>query len=123
MTPEREKELKAELDKLTGAVNPAIDTRKQWMDDHMAEYAKFQLGDEIYERETGCKLGVVTELYRYWDSQNDPRYDTSMTIEYRFKTLDGFFDNTSRRGGYTNWTFATKEEIKQHFEEKARALA
>lgn len=76
----------------------------------MVDYAKFKVGDPIYERETGVCLGTVTKLYRYWGDQRDPRYDTSMSIEYQFNTGGNFHDNTSRRGTMTDWVFCTAAE-------------
>lgn len=107
------KALDAELALHNQAVDAAVANRKAWMDGHMKDYAKFQVGDEIYERESGRKLGVVTELYRYWGT-NNALYDTSMSIEYKFSADGRYIDNTSSRGSYTRWKFATREEAAEY---------
>jgi hypothetical protein len=86
------------LDQLNKAVDDAIATRKKWMDDHMVDYAKFQVGDEIYDGDTGRRLGVVTRLYRYHADRN-PLLDRHMSIDYEFCVGKNMFDNTSRHLG------------------------
>jgi hypothetical protein len=71
-------ELDAELAALNAAVNDALRKRREWMDKHMTDYAKFQVGDELVDMRTGRVLGTVCELYRYWGGRDD-RYDTSNT--------------------------------------------
>ena len=86
------------LDQLNKAVDDAIAARKKWMDDHMVDYAEFRVGDEIYDGDTGERLGVVTRLYRYHADRN-PLLDRSMNIEYEFCIGKNMFDNTSRHLG------------------------
>lgn len=117
---QRDEELKA----LTAAVESAIKARKDWMDANMAHYAKFKVGDEIYDRRSGLCLGVVTKLYRYWGSQNDPRHDTSMNVEYEYRQPgSNFIDNTSSRGSFTDYAFATREEMAAEFKARAERMA
>lgn len=99
-------DLKAELAALNKSVEGAIATRKKWMDDHMVDYAKFKIGDVLYDANTGRWMGVVTEYYRY--HQGDPRFDTSMSIAYCFKTDQRCTDNTSRQPGV--W-FTTAQQM------------
>lgn len=103
---ERRAALNAELAKLNEDVEAAISARKKWMDDHMADYAKFKIGDVLYDGDTGRWMGVVTEYYRY--HQGDPRFDTSMSIDYRFKNDMRTIDNTSRQPGV--W-FTTAQQM------------
>lgn len=115
MTPEME----AELTALNKEVEEAMAKRTKWLDDHMAMVAKFQIGDEIYDIKTGRLLGVVTEHYRY--HRGDPRFDDSLSINYRYKTeFHGVIDNTFRQMGV--W-FGTKEDARSYHERKARSLA
>jgi hypothetical protein len=86
--------LDAELAQLNEDVDRAIATRKAWMDAHMTDYARYQVGDVLYDLDTGRRLGTVVELYRYWGSQDDPRFDRSMAVHYRYGS-----DNTSRQPG------------------------
>lgn len=97
MTPEKQAALDAELRTLNQDAAAALLKRKQWMDAHMKDYAEIQAGEQIYDSEKGL-LGVVTEHYRYWDNK-DPRYDTSMSIDYCYSAPNGTIDNTSRQPG------------------------
>jgi hypothetical protein len=97
---QRRKELDIELKVLSQAVTEASAARTKWMDDHMEDYSKFRVGDEIYDVNC-CKLGVVTGLYRYHDSMTvDCRYKPSRDYGFPYE------DNTSRQCSY----FYTKEE-------------
>lgn len=106
------KRLDADLARLNDAVKHALRTRKAWMDEHMPDYAKVQVGEEIFDMRTCERLGVVTKLYRY-HGDRDPRYDTSMSIEYEFETGRSgcaiFHDNTSRHGSY--FPVGTRAEV------------
>ena len=92
------KALEGVLDKLTAKFAAAWAERKSWMDAHMEDFARFKVGDEIFNLETGERLGEISQLYRYWGSDNrDPQYDTTMDIQYQYHTGNNCFDNTSRR--------------------------
>ncbi len=108
--------LDAKLDALNQAVEKAIHARTVWMNEHMKDYAKFQIGDEIYD-ERGYSLGTVTEHYRY--HAGDPRFDTSMFIHYRYRTPGGYNDNTSRQIGVG---FYTREEAERNLRYAAERL-
>ena len=60
-----------EIAVLNQKVDEAINKRKAFLDSKMSEVAKVKIGEEIYNLETGQLLGVVTELYRYWDNRNE----------------------------------------------------
>lgn len=92
-----EAELRNELMVLNAEVTAILAKRKAWMDAHMPEFAKVQVGESIYDLDTGRCLGIVSELYRYWDNQNNPLYDTSMDVCYQYNKGNNIFDNTSRR--------------------------
>ena len=117
--PEQRKILDAKLETLNKAVGDAVAARTKWMDEHMADYSKFQIGDEIYSK-NGIKLGIGAELYRY--HAGDSRFDTSMYIHQRYRVDNGGFeylDNTSRQTGRS---FFTKEGIRRHLQGTLSAL-
>ena len=117
MTEERRVALATELDRLNAEVKTAIAKRERWMDAHMPDYAKYQVGEAIYDMRSGARLGVVSRLYRYWGGR-DPQYDVSMVIDYEFKTPQGFYDNTSRHAGGL-W-IGTAQELTAYHESQAR---
>jgi len=85
----------AHLDELNDAVDKAVAARKQWMDDNMAAFAEFKVGDVVYDRTTGAWVGQISKLYRV--HQDDPRFDRSMSVDYQFETSPRCFDNTNRQ--------------------------
>ena len=90
--------LQKELELLNSEVTAVLAKRKKWMDDHMTDFAKFKVGDEIYNLQTGQYLGVISKLYRYWgEDHRDPQYDTAMNVEYQYHTGNNCYDNTSRQ--------------------------
>lgn len=95
----RRSELLKELEALNVEVTAVLAKRKAWMDGHMADFAKVKVGEDIYNMDTGAKLGTVSELYRYWDSQQNPLYDVTMDVNYQFHTGANCYDNTSRHRG------------------------
>ncbi len=93
--------LNTELKRLNEAVQEAIRLRQVWMDAHMDDYAELHVGDDIYDLNSGRKLGVVTELYRPTWGSPGPRETESMRVYYKYKTGEHggaiFIDNTSRQ--------------------------
>ena len=90
--------LQKELDALNAEVTAVLTKRKKWMDDHMADFAKYKVGEEIYNLQTGSRLGVISRLYRYWgEYHRDPQYDNQMNIEYEYHIGNNCYDNTSRQ--------------------------
>lgn len=112
-------ELDSKLISLNNAVTDAIAKRTAWMDAHMADYARYPIGTELFNMDTGARLGTVSEYYRYWGGR-DPQYDTSMTIEYKLNVRDNMYDNTSRHGGSV-W-FGSREELSEHLRSRAEYL-
>lgn len=89
---------RAELKRLNAAVTDAADARRKWLDAKMTEYAPLKIGDEIWNVETGVRLGIVSRIYRYHGgSSADFQYDTSLTWDYEYETSPKSFDNTSRQ--------------------------
>ena len=88
--------MKVKLDYLNLAVDEAIKVRKDWLDEMMPKVAKYKIGDDLYNLETGAFLGTVSKLYRYSPSQ---LYDTSLHCYYEYETSPRCFDNTSRQSG------------------------
>lgn len=93
---------KGELADLNAAVSAAIETRRLWLDAKMHECSRLQVGDDIYDLDSGRRLGRVTELYRYWRDRDDGVRDTSVSCHYQYETSVRLcFDNTSRQVGLT----------------------
>ena len=105
--PEQRKILDAKLETLNKAVGDAVAARTKWMDEHMADYSKFQIGDEIYSK-NGIKLGIVAELYRY--HAGDSRFDTSMYIHQRYRVDNGGFEYLDNR--ITRFPFSRSSTIR-----------
>lgn len=112
--------LDEELLALNSAVKDALASRKAWMDAHMPDYAKYQVGEAIYDLRTSRLLGEVIGHYRYWGGNAE--FDTSMSIEYRYKEPAplryNFIDNTSRHAG--TLSLGNAEELALHHESQAR---
>jgi len=113
-------EMDQELAALNQAVEDALAARKSWMDAHMADYAKYQIGEDIYNKVTGVLLGTVCGYYRYHAGKN-PRLDTSMSIDYLYKsdTHSNYTDNTSRQIGLS---ICNRAELAQIYETEAKML-
>lgn len=107
-------ELNAQLAALNSDVDAAHARRRQWMDEHMADYAKYPIGETLFDRRTGHKLGKVVEHYRY--HRDNPLYDTSMSIDYRFSNGD----NTSCYGGSV--VPCSLDELRRHYRLMANSL-
>ncbi|WP_131726071.1 hypothetical protein [Mycobacteroides abscessus] len=100
----------SELEALNAAVQAAIDARREWLDAKMRETSKLQVGDDIYDVQSGEKLGVVSGLYRYHAGRDD-LYDTYVECDYQYETRPGCFGNTSSQGGRL---FGTREDAAAH---------
>ena len=98
------------LKELNDAVTNAIKYRRDWLDSKMEEYAKFKVGDDIYNVQALQKIGVVRRLYRYWSNRNDGVMDTSMDINYEYKIVgtNNSFSNTSSQ---PNIHYGAKEDM------------
>lgn len=118
-------DLSDELAALNKAVDDAIARRTAWMDKHMPAFASCKIGEEIFNRKTGQRLGVISRMYRYWGpfsggEPRDVRFDRSMSVEYEFETSPRCFDNTSRFGG--SLSICNREELARSREAEAEAL-
>jgi hypothetical protein len=109
---------KAELADLTAAVTTALEARRDWLDAKMHETSKLQVGDDIYDINSGSKLGKVSGLYRYWRDRND-LIDTNAYCEYEYESLPGYRRNTSSQSGRL---FGTREEALLRAEMQASRL-
>lgn len=98
---------KHELADLNNAVSAAIEVRRAWLDTKMHECSRLQPGDDIYDVNSGVRLGEVTEIYRYWADRDEGVRDTSLSCEYRYRKFTGSNDNTSRQ---TSASFGTRED-------------
>lgn len=95
-----------ELDALNAAVTAAVEARRDWLDAKMHETSRLQPGDDIYDTDSGRKLGRVSELYRYQTGRND-LLDTGHYCDYQYETGRLSFDNTSRQVGLS---YGTRED-------------
>ena len=107
------------LDALNAAVVQAIQARTEWLDAKMHECSRLQIGDDIYDVNSGARLGKVTALYRFWRDRDDGIRDTSLDCQYEYDMGSRCFDNTSRQPGRT---FGTREEALQRAERRAERL-
>lgn len=108
---------KAELADLTAAISAAIEARRVWLDAKMHETSQLQVGDDIYDLNTGSRLGKVSGLYRYWRDRND-LLDKDPYCEYYYSNL-GHRSNTSSQSGRS---FGTREEALLRAEAQASRL-
>lgn len=96
-----------ELASYNAAVAAAIEARRTWLDAKMHECSHLQPGDDIYDTDTGTRLGKVSKLYRYWRDRDDGIRDTRASCEYEYETSPRGFDNTSRQ---TTRSFGTRDQ-------------
>lgn len=90
---------KAELEALNKSVTDAIEARSRWLDAKMVETSCLQVGDGIYDLDTGSRVGTVTRLYRVSAKNHNGIYDTSVSCYYEYEKAPRSFDNTSRQTG------------------------
>jgi hypothetical protein len=88
---------KLHLEELNARVISAIADRRDWLDSKMSEYAEMQVGDGVYDLESGVRAGTVSALTRFWRDIEAGVNDTSLQINYKFEISKGNFDNTSRQ--------------------------
>ena len=114
--------LDAELEVLNNAVARALGARRQWMDTHMADYARWLIGTELVEIRTGRSLGKITGYFRYWQHLS-VLSDTCMQIEYTFKTpleqTDNTFNFLSTNNEY-NLCAESREEYERRQQGRSR---
>lgn len=97
-----------ELDVLNDKVKEAVEQRKEWLEKKMIEYAKFQIGEEIYAlniHKYGGALGTVSEFYLYPEPQEFRKEE--LNICYQYETSRNCYSNTSSQEGAC---FVTKQE-------------
>lgn len=88
-----------ELADLNAAVITAVETRRVWLDKKMVECSKIQVGDSIFNLDTGQLLGKVTKLYRLFRNLDGGFFDTSPYCHYEYEAGPLRLDNTSRQPG------------------------
>jgi hypothetical protein len=108
-----------ELDDLTAAVTTAIEKRRDWLDTKMHESSHLHPGDDIYDLQTGAKLGKISELYRYWRDRDEGVRDTSHYCGYQYETQPRCFDNTTRQIGRS---FGTRKQAISYAESRLRRI-
>ena len=74
------------LQQLNIDVINTIKKRRDWLDSKMQEYAEMQIGDNIYNLETGLPIGVVSKVYRLWRDTDEGFRDKVLDINYEYKT-------------------------------------
>lgn len=89
------------LEELNLKVKNALEERRLWLDSKMTEYAKLKVGEKIYIVSTGQCLGVISNIYRLKRDEHKGVYDNCIDINYKYKTGDYSYDNTSRQ--YIGW--------------------
>ncbi|OBG32403.1 hypothetical protein [Mycolicibacter heraklionensis] len=109
----------SELASFNAAVAAAIEARRTWLDAKMHECSSLQPGDDIYDLDTGYRIGKVSRLYRYWGDRDDGIRDTSIETHYEYETSPRGFDNTSRQ---TTRSFGTREQAIREAERRSSRL-
>lgn len=113
------KDEERELAGLTAAVTAAIEARRDWLDAKMLECSPLKVGDDIYDLDSGRKLGKVLELYRFWRDRDDGIRDTSYYCDYRYEKGTRMSDNTSRQSGLS---YGTRADALERAERRASSL-
>lgn len=116
LTPEEQ----TEWAKLEAAYDEAVRRKTEWLDRKMVEHCPLKVGDEIYDLETGRRLGVVTRHYRFWAGQGRPDLDGSYYCDVEYEIGPRMFDNTSRQSGVA---FGTREQAAERARWRAERLA
>ena len=111
------------LASLNQSVDEAIKARKAWLDSKIVEVSKLHVGDDIYNLETGRRLGTVTNLYRFWEDADEGVRDKYLSVDYQYcEDLDDprgkSYDNTSRQTGI----FGTREDAAKWMIRRAEEL-
>lgn len=110
---------KSDLAALTAAVTAAIEARRDWLDAKMHECSRLQVGDDIYDLDSGQQLGRVSKLYRFWADRDYGIRDASVHCDYQYETQPRCFDNTSRQLGRS---FGTRQDAMRYAEMRASQL-
>jgi hypothetical protein len=110
----------SDLDALNAAVVAAIEARRAWLDAKMEECSRLKVGDDIYDVNSGRRLGRITKLYRFWRDRDEGVRDTSPHCDYKFETSPDSYDNTSSYGGALE--FGTREDAAKRAEINAQWL-
>lgn len=114
MTPEE----KQHLEHLNHEVKQALSNRRKWLDQNMHDRSPLKPGDDIYDVDTGRKLGVVSKLYRYHQDRHEGIYDDHSSLDFEYETSHRGFSNTSSQYGM----FGSKEEAARRMEQKREQL-
>jgi hypothetical protein len=68
------------------AVESAILARQKWLDENVPKYAEAQIGEDLFDLETGRSLGVVTAHTRcHRNSGSGNYYDNSLAFAYEVR--------------------------------------
>lgn len=107
-----------ELVDLNNAVTDAIRARKEWLNRKMHEISHLHPGDDIYDLDSGKRLGTVSRLYRYHTDRN-VELDCCLSFHCEYSVDTNCYDNTSRQIGL-RW--GTKEQAREAAETRSRLL-
>lgn len=112
--------LQDEFDALNDEVEAAIKKRKEWITEHLADFSKFKVGDEIWDGRSGRKLGVVESLYHATWGRSGEVARESMGVYATYKDARGYNDNTSRQMDI--WP-CTREEAARQAQSRADSIS
>lgn len=110
-------DLRKELDQLNQAVTDAVKCRTDWMDAHMPDFAKVQVGEELFDS-AYRRVGTVTKLYRFWGDGRDWRFDTSMDVNYVYSYGFGTNNTSSQMGFFPH----SKADVERHKRQQYESL-
>lgn len=95
------KDLRDTLEELNRRVDEAIDTRTEFLDEHMHRFADFQIGEVVVDVTSGNRY-VVAEYYRYHAGRN-PTHDTSFSVDCKLKRMEQ--EKTTHKDESLPWGF------------------
>ena len=65
---------------LRSKVIKAVEERTRWLDKNMKHFAKYKIGEELFEFDTGASIGRVCEYFRIHHGSYE--YDNSLSVYY-----------------------------------------
>lgn len=73
------------LDKLNKIIKDTVDERTKFLDECMEKYSSFKIGDDVYDIDTGMKVGVAKRISRY--HRGNAEYDKSFGCDVEFEDI------------------------------------
>lgn len=81
----REESDRIRLNELNDAIKSLVNERTKFLDECMEKYSEFKIGDDVYDIDTGLKVGVVKRISRH--HRGNAEYDTSFGCDIEFENI------------------------------------